>query len=500
MITKHIKTKLIAVRKLFLFSTSFFVALALVFFISPGVGLSSQACPICNGEVGKERCNDNSCRTSCFPEGIKCDPVIGEGHCANGSCDISCCSYQKLAPNQVCVNDIINGQQTSAGPSRTKICLDPGHGGLADPGEYTVPDTGEYEADWTIKIANDLEKTLQNKGYDVIKTRTSAGTASPGVELSSADKPEATQTRTKYCYDNNADFMYRIHLDGSNQPQRTAHIIPNQNMNRIYDISKKYGDSLHKYLMENLKTLTIDKVAEGKPESFPIIDGGVHTEGTLDYPNNLQGTLEAQSLGGPPVVLLELMNMSSPSIAWLKNPINYQLLIDGLTDSFSKTINPLDGGSVTGNKAVAIAKTQLGKPYVFATPTCTRDKWATSPPPNGCPYYDCSKFTDWAWYWASNKAIYLYAYTSYDWAFAVKNPSKFKTFHVENKKNVATINSSLKPGDLLYIGESGATSYHVIMFVGDDTFIHAPHANSVVSYGQLSTYPEWSGDVVRPNP
>ena len=494
------KTKNMTGKIINLLIVGVFMSFGLVLFISPRIGFAGQSCPICNGEIGKEKCSDNSCRTTCFPDGIMCDQAKSEGHCANGSCDTGCCGYQKLAFGQSCVNDTINGLPINISPSHTKICLDPGHGGLSDPGAHTVPDTGEYEADWTIKIANDLEIMLKSKGYDVIKTRTNTGIASPGVKLSSADNPEATQTRTKYCYDNNADFMYRIHLDGGDQPQRTWQIVPNQNMDRIYDVSKKYGDSIQKYLIEYLGTLVLGKAPEGKAGSLPIIDGGVHTEGTADYPNNLQGTLVAQSLGGPPVVLSELMNMSPSSIVWLKNPSNYQVLIEGLAYSFSKSIDPLGGGSVAGNKAVAIAKTQLGKPYVFATPTCTRDKWAASPPPKGCPYYDCSKFTDWAWYWASSKKIYLYAYTLSDWAFAVANPGKYKTFHVDDTKNVAAINAALKPGDLLYIGKSGADSYHVVMFVGSDTFIHAPHAGSVVSYGQLSTYLGWSGDVVRPTP
>ena len=468
----------------------------LVFILLPNIVLAKEWCPICAGTSGEELCLDGSCKTSCYPVGIKCEE--NEGHCANGSCASTCCAYQKLQPGQTCSEDYLLGGSNNSG--NTIICLDPGHGGISDPGNHAELDLGEYEADWTLKVANDLEDQLKAKGYSVIRTRTREGSSSTGVTLGAANDSEAVRTRTQYCYDNNADFMYRLHFDAGGQPQRTFSVIPNPQMDKIFELSKKYGESIQSNLINYLGPLVTSSNVQDNPTGSPIVNGGVLAEGTNEYPHNLQGTIAAQSLGGPPVVLAELMTISPESIAWLKTPSNYQKLIEGLAFAFSKSIDPISSGSGFGNKAVAIAKTQLGKPYVFATPTCTRDKWASAPPPQGCPYYDCSKFTDWAWYWASNKKAYLYAYTIYDWQTAVKNPSLYKTFHVANTKNVEVINKELKPGDLLYMGSSGATSHHVVMFVGNNTFIHAPHAGAVVSYGELSTYPDWSGDVVRPTP
>ena len=467
-----------------------------VFFLQAGVVLASQSCLLCDGELGKERCLNGECRSSCFPVGIKCE--TSEGHCANGSCDSSCCEGKALQPGQSCLEDTLIGGTDN--PNTTTICLDPGHGGSLDPGGHAVPDIGEYEADWTLRVANDLEDQLLAKGYRVIRTRTRTGLASSGVNLGPADDNAATRTRTQFCYNNNADFMYRLHFDAGDQPQRTWQIIPNPKMNKIYELSRKYGEALQSNLISYLGPLVIEGGSPEKTNSLPVIDGGVKAEGTTEYPTNFQGTLEAQVLGGPPVVLSELMTLSPESITWLKNSSNYQKLIEGLAYAFSKSIDLTNGSIGAGNKAVAIAKTQLGKPYVFATPTCTRDKWPDAPPPKGCPYFDCSKFTDWAWYWASNKKIYLYAYTISDWNFATKNPKLYKTFRVTNTKNIETINKELKPGDLLYMGPSGSDSHHVVMFVGNNTYIHAPFAGAVVSYGRLSTYPDWSGDVVRPTP
>ncbi len=349
-------------------------------------------------------------------------------------------------------------------------------------------------------MANDLEDKLKAKGYRVVRTRTRSGAPSANVKLGSADDSLAVRTRTKFCYDNDADLMYRIHFDGGDQPQQTWHIIPSPKMDQVFDLSKKYGEGIQRGLIAYLGPLVLGKYTDGAADTKPIYNGGVVAEGTAQYPKNLQGSLEAQELGGPPVVLAELMPLSSESISWLKNDSNYQRLIDGLVSGFLKAIAPGEGGYGAGKKALAIAKTQLGKPYVFGTPTCTRDKWASSPPPAGCPYYDCSKFTDWAWYWASNKKVNLYAYTSTDWTYALKNPELFRTFYISNPKSVEEINSKLKPGDLLYIGPSGEASYHVVMYAGNNTIIHAPNAGSVVRFDKLSTYSNWSGAVSRPTP
>jgi cell wall-associated NlpC family hydrolase len=45
--------------------------------------------------------------------------------------------------------------------------------------------------------------------------------------------------------------------------------------------------------------------------------------------------------------------------------------------------------------------------------------------------------------------------------------------------------SALQPGDLVFFGSAGY-SYHVGIYVGGGSMIHAPHTGAVVSYGSIS--------------
>ena len=47
--------------------------------------------------------------------------------------------------------------------------------------------------------------------------------------------------------------------------------------------------------------------------------------------------------------------------------------------------------------------------------------------------------------------------------------------------------SELRPGDVVFFGENGGTGflYHVGIYVGDNSFIHAPHTGDVVKISRL---------------
>ena len=112
-------------------------------------------------------------------------------------------------------------------------------------------------------------------------------------------------------------------------------------------------------------------------------------------------------------------------------------------------------GSSRGAKAVAFAKSQLGKPYRFG---------ATGPAA-----YDCSGLTGAAWK-----------------AAGVTLP---RTSQTQIGVGRSVSRDALQPGDLVFY-YSGIT--HVALYVGGGQIIHAPNSRSSVKYADVDSMP-WAG-------
>ena len=103
--------------------------------------------------------------------------------------------------------------------------------------------------------------------------------------------------------------------------------------------------------------------------------------------------------------------------------------------------------------AIAVAKAQLGKPYV----------WGAAGPDT----FDCSGLTLYAY---GKAGIYLPHYTGDQW---------------NQGRHVAQ--SDLRPGDLVFFNTDGPLG-HEGMYLGGGEFIHAPHTGDVVKISSLSGY------------
>ena len=121
--------------------------------------------------------------------------------------------------------------------------------------------------------------------------------------------------------------------------------------------------------------------------------------------------------------------------------------------------DPAPPASPSGGASAAIsfARAQIGEPYL----------WAAAGPDS----WDCSGLTQMAW---AQAGVNLSHYTGFQW---------------DETSRVAL--GDLQPGDLVFFGDSGPTSHHVGLYVGNDQMIEAPHAGAFVRYASI-----WRSDIL----
>ena len=115
---------------------------------------------------------------------------------------------------------------------------------------------------------------------------------------------------------------------------------------------------------------------------------------------------------------------------------------------------PPRGGAAA---AVSFARAQIGEPY----------QWGAAGPDS----WDCSGLTQLAW---AQAGVNLSHYTGFQWSETRRIPL-----------------GDLRPGDLVFFGDTGETSHHVGLYVGDGQMIEAPHTGAFVRYSSI-----WRGDIL----
>ncbi len=120
----------------------------------------------------------------------------------------------------------------------------------------------------------------------------------------------------------------------------------------------------------------------------------------------------------------------------------------------TKATDSVAPGSSRGAKALAFARSQLGKPYRFG---------ATGPDA-----YDCSGLTGAAW--------------------RAAGVTLSRTSQTQFRDGRAVSKDDLQPGDLVFFYSSSSPS-HVALYAGNGMVIHAPHAGSSVRYIKMKYMP-----------
>ena len=139
------------------------------------------------------------------------------------------------------------------------------------------------------------------------------------------------------------------------------------------------------------------------------------------------------------------------------------------------TLPPECAGSGGNQQVVALAKAQLGDPYVWGAPARNWASLSDNPPS-----FDCSGLVGWAWYKGSGGKVSMSGQTSADWNDTSGKYQKFTKDQI----------GQIQPGDLIYF--TGSNIHHVGMYVGQggcgaaDCFIHAPQTGDVVKESSLS--------------
>jgi cell wall-associated NlpC family hydrolase len=126
--------------------------------------------------------------------------------------------------------------------------------------------------------------------------------------------------------------------------------------------------------------------------------------------------------------------------------------------------NPAPNQTVAVQRAIAYAKSQLGKPY----------RWGASGPST----FDCSGLTMQAW-GRGGKSLPHYSVAQ---------------FYESTRVSMA----DARPGDLLFWSSNGSPSgiHHVALYLGGGQFIEAPHTGANVRYNSIyNWYPDF---VARP--
>ncbi len=126
--------------------------------------------------------------------------------------------------------------------------------------------------------------------------------------------------------------------------------------------------------------------------------------------------------------------------------------------------NPAPNRAVAVKRAIAYAKAQLGKPYV----------WAAAGPGS----FDCSGLTMQAW-GRGGKSLPHYSVAQFAQSTRVSM-------------------ADARPGDLLFWSNNASPSgiHHVALYLGGGQFIEAPHTGAYVRYNSISNwYPDF---VARP--
>lgn len=312
--------------------------------------------------------------------------------------------------------------------SALKVCIDPGYGG-SDSGQ--IGQAGEKESSVNLSVGLKVGKILEDKGIQVVYTRTS----DVNVDL---------PTRFKIANDNNVDYFISIHCNASENKLATG--IETYYFDGNLD-GKDIASSIQTELIKS--TSSVDRGV--KPGQYAEVKS-TDAPGVKIYLGFMTTPSEEKLLGNE-----DFQNKSAEAIA--NGVIDHFSQVSASSgssdDSSSLPVSTGNTGGITASiKAsdiITYAYKFLGIPYLVG---------GTSPTTG----FDCSGFVQ-----------YVYAH------FGLKLSRD--TFS-QIKQGTPVNKAQLMPGDLIFFGTI-ADPYHVGIYIGNNSFIHAPRTGEVIKVSLL---------------
>jgi peptidoglycan DL-endopeptidase CwlO len=271
-----------------------------------------------------------------------------------------------------------------------------------------------------------------------------------------ATRIEATKAETarlQKLVKQRAASVYRQAVSGSGFAQ---YDLSNQSQlevrNKYADIASQNDDALVGQLVVAKEQLTEQKAAaeQAQAAAQQERDQIAQSKSAIEAANAQQQQLLSQVKGQLAQLIAQEQARRAAAAAaaararFAANSVAHSTAVRGSSGSDAFANVPLPPPSGRAAAAIAFARAQLGKPYVYAA--------------SGPDSYDCSGLTMAAW-GAAGVSLPHYSGAQYD--MLPKVPL-----------------SAMQPGDLVFWGGGG--SQHVGIYIGGGLMIHAPHTGDVV--------------------
>ena len=205
---------------------------------------------------------------------------------------------------------------------RTVVCIDPGHPSEVASGQNVQNGTTEAHVDWV--VASKLREILEEKGYEVVLTK------------SSEEELVTNRDRALVANRAGAALMLRLHCDASAErgfavyyPDRPGRAKDGTTGpgRAVIEESRRAARAVHAGMADGLKGA--------------LQDNGVRTDYQTKVGREQGGALTGSIFSEVPVVTIEMVTLSDPSDAeFIKTEEGQRRMAEAIADGVSRYVAP----------------------------------------------------------------------------------------------------------------------------------------------------------------